>query len=93
MSIKLKKLFLIVANLIAIAVILYHSCYKYLAGDSPKKSFLIPLFLLSTLFFTNTIFYIQQYLFENSILVRFQKKLLMVLLILCITMLILFYKI
>jgi hypothetical protein len=92
MSLAGKKSVLILVNLVLIFVILYHSGSEYLLDGRPKKNLLVPLCLFSIQFFVNTLFYIQQQLFENIVLAAFQKKLLMILLPTIIVALFLFYR-
>ena len=92
MSLAGKKSVLVLVNLVLIFVIFYHSCSEYLLDGHPKKNLLVPLCLFSIQFFTNTLFYIQQQLFENIALAAFQKKLLMILLAAIIAVLYLFYR-
>ncbi|MDP4265478.1 MAG: hypothetical protein Q8941_23335 [Bacteroidota bacterium] len=85
-----KKSVLVLVNLVLIVVILYHSSGEYLFDGRPKKNMLVPVCLFSIQLFANTLFYIQQQLFEHIALASFQKKLLIILFPIIIVALFLF---
>ena len=86
----MKPLLIGIVNALVIILILDHVHFHYISGSHGDSHFSVLLFLLSTLFFLNTILYIQFYIFDHLALSRFQRRFLLILFMLIIILLIIF---
>lgn len=83
----LNKILLILLNLCCLILIIRHSAGKYMQKTTSDKKFMGTVFLSTMLFFVNGLFLMQFNYFDRFRLAVFQRKLLVILLILTILVL------